>query len=80
MLSFYRWLDLQRRADDAVPDDVTIAMLTSRAGGNGLTLDQLRRESGLAFDVLDVLLRRLLSTGQIIPARVKGQRVFRTAL
>ena len=80
MRSFYQWLDLQRRAADAVPDATTLALMTARAGDNGLTLDQLRRESLLAFDVLDQLLAGLLATGQVVSARVKGQRVFRSAI
>jgi hypothetical protein len=78
--TIFKWLDLHRRVADAIPDDVSIALLTSRAGAAGLSLDQLRRKSGLAFNVLDVLLARLLARGQLIILVVNGERVFRAGV
>ncbi len=80
MGTLHEWLDLRRRVADAVPDAVTIALMVARNQNDGLTLDQLRRKSRLDFDVLDVLLRRLLGKGQLITSQMDGRRVFRPGL
>ena len=80
MRTFRQWLDLRRRVADAVPDATTIALMVARMQADGMTLDELRRKSGLDFDVLDALLRQLLGNGQVFVSQADGRRVFRPGL
>ena len=70
----------QSRIDDPIPGATTVALMISRAGAEGLTLDELRRKTLLPFDVLDRLLRRLFAPGQVFLSRVDGRLVYRAGI
>jgi hypothetical protein len=74
MQSLHQWLD------HVLPDATTLALIIYRAGAAGVSLDDLRRTSGLDVETLDQFLRGLLATGQVVPVRVGGRLVFRAGM
>ena len=65
---------------DPIPDAVTVALMVARRGPEGMTLDELRRKTGLAFDVLDRMLAKLTGTGQLFLSKVDGRMVYRAGI
>jgi hypothetical protein len=65
---------------DPIPDAVTVALMVARTGPEGMTLDELRRKTGLAFDVLDRMLAKLTAAGQLFLSKVDGRMVYRAGI
>ncbi len=77
MQSFHQWVENHVQE---VPDATSIALLISRAGAVGLTLDELRRKTRLSFDTVDLFLNALLTTGQVVRSKVHNRLVYRAGI
>jgi hypothetical protein len=77
MQSFYQWVE---QHIEEVPDATTVALMISRAGAEGLTLDELRRKTRLSFDTVDLFLNALLATGQVVRSKVNDRLVYRAGI
>ena len=78
MSRFFHWLE--HRDGDAIPDATTVALMISRAGATGVSLDELRRKTGLALDTLDEFLEGLLAAGQVVLSKINGRLAYRAGI
>ena len=72
--SFHAWLE--HRLEE-VPDSGTMALTIARSGTAGVSLDRLSKVLGISPDVLEDLLRALVTARQVMVVKVGGEMVYR---
>jgi hypothetical protein len=72
--SFTRWLEDR---PPEVPDIGALALQIARAGQAGVSRDQLCNVLQVSPETLEVCLRGLLTTGQVVVGRVGGELRYR---
>jgi len=76
MKSFFQWLE-HRLA--TIPDATSLGLVIARAGARGVAREELARRIGVSPDVLETLLRGLVTAGQVAMVKVGGELKWRAA-
>jgi hypothetical protein len=71
--SFHEWLG--NRVEE-VPDATTLGLVIARSRA-GISREALEKVVRISPEVLDGLLRALVSAGQVVVLKMNGQMVFR---
>ena len=76
MLSFRSWLDYRL---EEVPDAASLALVIARSGAAGLSREGLGRAVRISDETLELLLRGLMASGQVVMVKVGGKIGYRAA-
>ena len=64
---------------EEVPDATTLSLVIARSGAAGASREEIARAVGAPEETVEVLLRGLVMSGQVVMLRVDGQMVYRAA-
>jgi hypothetical protein len=76
MLPFRLWLECRPHQ---VPDATTLALLIARSGAAGVSREEMAKAMGVPGEMLESLLRAMMSSGQVVVLKRDGQLVYRAA-
>ena len=77
MQSFHEWLD---RRPQEVPDLGRLALLIARSGAGGMSGNDIEKALGVPFEMVDDVLRALVSSGQVVVVKANGEMRYRAAM
>ena len=75
--SFTQWLE---NRTPEVPDIGNAALQIARSGAAGVTRDDLLKLLGTSPETLEILLRGLLTAGQVVVVKVGGEWRYRATM